>query len=509
MAQNENIAHPLCDEYAKIADFAAAHNNITYAEFDHLAEKQVNLFAIRENFDFKTLEDDIDRISAALPAMKRIFAKPIIRLRDTDAILPVESVRVVNSKTVTHTASHSELWDDITRDGLKPRALLTLQNEDNYTIYENVVFAKAVDQALAFCAKNIAVMRDMLYACHDMKFNLLERDDHMEYFLAIGKLHMAYMRDYDKYVLPAQRCLSRLLFIESTLKARLGAQIYKKCRKKSGKISLKKTNIFRNHKDYKRIYLLMKWFLESGADGFSDDMQEIPMQNSAHFTYCSLISLFAAGHFGFDFPRTKKIDFQNLKITANGSPWKLAISAEDGENIRVLRFTLLKDKPYSVVLVPITSQKWADEALSMAKNQFDASEYVAASAEQDGAGGTHLSVFDIQSFRKIQQILLRAMVYADQKRDICPFCKGALEKDVENEGDFECPSCRTQIMSRTCPDTGEGYFATAIKNHKNDLTLSKDKVTSQRQIRSSMHFRNITDIDEHQNATCPRCGHVP
>ena len=95
-------------EYASILDFARTHNNLTYVEFDHYTKNEVNLFAIRENFDFDALEDAIDRISAALPAIKRIFAHPIIRLKDSDAILPVESVRVVNSKTVTHTAVHSE-----------------------------------------------------------------------------------------------------------------------------------------------------------------------------------------------------------------------------------------------------------------------------------------------------------------------------------------------------------------------------------------------------------------
>ena len=501
-------AQALCDEYAKIVDFATAHNNITYAEFDHLAEKQVNLFAIRENFDFAALEESIDRISAALPAIKRIFSKPIIRLRDTDAILPVESVRVINSKTVTHTASHSELWDDITRDGLKPRALLTIQNQDNYAIYENLVFARAIDMTLAFVSKNVAIMRDMLYACHDMKFNLLERDDHIEYFLAIGKLHMAYMRDYDKYVLPAQRCLSKLLFIESTIKARLGAQVYKKCRKKGGKISLKKTNIFKNHKDYKRIYQLMKWYMEAFAKDIDPQEESTPVQDGSHLTYCSLISLFAAGHFGFDFPRTKKIDFESLKVTASSKGWKLAISEESTDELSVLRFTVVKDVPYSVVLVPITDSRFADRALELAKERFEASEYVAASAEQNAQGITYLSVFDIQSFRKIQQIILRAMVYSDKKLDVCPFCRGELTKDPENEDIALCTSCRMQIREQTCPETGKKYFVTAIKNHKSDLVLSKDKVTSQRQLLSVMHFRNITPLDERQSAICPRCGRV-
>lgn len=508
MSDSANTLPFLSDEYAKLVDFANVHNSLTYAEFDLLTKNQVNLFAIRENFDFEALEDTLERISSALPAMKRILSKPIIRLKDTDAILPVESVRVVNSKTVTHTAGHSELWDDITSDGLRPRALLTLQNKDDYTIYENVVLARVIDQTLMLVSKNIRMMRDMLYACHDMKFNLLERDNHIEYFLAIGKLHMAYVRDYDKYVLPAQRCLSKLLFIDSTLRARLGAPVYKKCRKKGGKITLKKTNIFRNHKDYRRIYLLMKWYQESGVQDGRETNVEIPLQNDAYTLFCSMISIFAAGHFGFEFPRTKKIDFHDLRVSAIGDKWKLAISTERSGALTAIRFTLVKDAPYSVILVPITKTDDLRDATELAKAKFEASEYVLATCEQCDGEGAYLSVFDIQSFRKIQQILLRAMVYSDKKRDICPFCKAELTADPENEGAFECRSCRTLISERTCSDTGEKYFVTAIKNHKSETLFSKDKFTANRQLLSAMHFRNITAIDHKMEIVCPRCKRV-
>ena len=453
------------------------------------------------------MKDAIDRISAALPAIKRIFAHPIIRLKDSDAILPVESVRVVNSKTVTHTAVHSELWDNITSDGLKPRALLTLQHTDNYAIYENIVFARAIDQTRPFVGKNIRIMRDMLFACHDMKFNLLERDDHIEYFLAIGKLHMAYMRDYDKYVIPAQRCLSKLLFIESTLKSRLGTAVYKKCRKSDGKITLKKTNIFRNHKDYGKIYKLMKWYSELGNFDNEEIDDHIPLQDTSYTKYCYMISLFAAGHFGFEFPATKRIDFNDPKIQASSTDWKLSLSLETKNDLQIIRISLIKDEPFSVVIVPINDPKEQKRALELAKNTFEANEYLIA-CDMIHKDCVHLSVFDIQSFRKIQQILLGAMIYSDKKRNVCPFCKGELSPDNENQGSFECAFCRTQIFERVCPQTEEKYFESAIKNHKSELKLSKDAEIAARQIAASMHFRNITPINEKSELICPKCKKV-
>lgn len=496
------------DEYAKIAEFAENHKGLTYLEFDHYTKKQVNLFAIRENFDFAALETALDKISAALPAIKRIFAKPIIRLKDSDAVLSVESVRVINSKTVTHTAVHSELWENVKDGELKPRALMTLQNIDNYVIYENVVFARAVDATCAFLSKNIRLMREMLYACHDMKFNLLEKDDHMEYFLAIGKLHMAYMRDYDKYVVPASRCLSRLLFIESTIKARLGSQVYRKCCKKGGKITLKKTNIFRSHKDYNKIYKLMKWYSEQGIPKDRDDPLKSFIQSKPYTLYCSMITLFGAGHFGFEFDHRHKIDFETLKVSAQSGSWKLAIIKESEHNTEAIRITLLKDRPYSVLIVPTLDQGRAEEALALAKELFDANEYVIAGPECFGNGELYLSVFDIQSFRKIQQILLRAMIYSDEKRDVCPFCGEPLFSSHGLESAFECRSCRTLIKEKICQATKEKYFESSIKNHKNDQTISKDKQIAERQIVGSMHFRNITSLNEKGELVCPKCKKV-
>jgi hypothetical protein len=101
---------------------------------------------------------------------------------------------------------HSELWSNIKDDKLIPRKLMSIRQEDDYAIYENIVFARTVDVILRFTSRNLAVLRDMLYANREMRFNLLERENHPLYFLALGKLHTGYLRDYDKYLLPIEKC---------------------------------------------------------------------------------------------------------------------------------------------------------------------------------------------------------------------------------------------------------------------------------------------------------------
>ena len=144
------------EDYKGISDFVEANNKIPYSQFDSELLRRVNLFALPENIDFDALNEALEVIIKSLPAIKRIFANPITHIKTTSEILPVESVRVINNETIVYASSHSELWENITADGLKPRKLLTQDNRDNYATYENLIFAKTVDTVLQFVGKNIA-----------------------------------------------------------------------------------------------------------------------------------------------------------------------------------------------------------------------------------------------------------------------------------------------------------------------------------------------------------------
>lgn len=503
------------DDYAAILRFAQECNMIRYSQFDAYTVRRVNLFALRENFNFDELEATLDVILKTLPAIKRIFAKPIIRLKDSSEILPVESARVVNNRTIIHVSGHSELWDDITSEGLKPRKLLTLNHEDDYAIYENIAFARAIDIILMLVSRNMRIMKDMLYANRELRFNLLERVNHLAYFLAIGKLHIGYVRDYDKYRAAAERCMEKLLFIDSVIRARLGSPVYKKCRRRSEKLTLKKTNVFRMHKDYHRIYLLLKWF--SDAKIADMEMTETPSEGSGegYNVFCSLLSLFAAGHFNYVFREDRLIDFFHLNVDCAFEGWKLKLETLSCGDYTGIRFTFYKDLLYRVILIPATDGERGEKAIECFKERYAAEEYLIADPFGEERSHVYLSLFDIDSFRRIQQILLRGMIRTDQKRDVCPFCGRELSHIEQPDGGMlhECVACRMQIFDLICPERQAPYTATKIKNFKlPEAELSglirKDRLLYDRYIESQMHFRNITDIGLSTDIICPKCGHV-
>ena len=444
---------------------------VRYADFDLLTQTDLNLFALREDIDLDLLEAKLDRIVSALPALRHIFSAPVIRLRDTGEILPVEAVRVMNNKTLAHISVHSELWQNVKDGQLIPRKLMSVRQEDDYVLYENIVFVRTVDAILRLTAANLAVLRDMLYANREMRFNLLARENHPSYFLALGKLHTGYLRDYDKYLLPIRRCFDKLNLIERTLTSRLSMTVYKKCKKSKVHLTLKRTNIFRSQKDYRKLYSLAKYLSDIGEA----DLSEAGLVKEEEYSlFCAMLCIFAAGHFNFKFDKHQTIDFTNIDTSARFGDWLLNVKAV-GKGILL---AVKKEKEYKIFLSPLRDyQNDADESVTVTP---------------DGNDSLRLSLYDIDSFRRIQQMLMRAMVYADEKRELCPFCGNAL---IKEENFYECGRCRTVIEEKNCPEKGKKYFSTTVR----DLARKSRG--------EGMYFyKNITPLSDEGTLLCPICG---
>ena len=212
--------------YSPIGKYVKSCNELSYLEFDNDVVSKCNLFASIENINFKELEEKIDLITETIPAIKRIFAKPIIHLVENDEILPVEAVRTVNNKTIQYASSHSENWANITRSGIKPLKLLSRNYIDNYSIYENIVFARSIDYILNFTRHTSHLLKDLISTNQKLEINLLEKENHISYFLALGKLQTGYIRSFSKYLDEAIRCIDKLDYITNVLTARLKNPVY-------------------------------------------------------------------------------------------------------------------------------------------------------------------------------------------------------------------------------------------------------------------------------------------
>ncbi len=498
--------------YDDLLTIVKGAKEISYDEFDKLVLTHLNLFDVPDDDYLFIVEDTLDKIIQALPAFKRIFAKPIIRLTDARQIVPIEAVKLIDNYSLTHISSRSELWDDITSSGIKPRKLMTTEHVETYSIYENIAFVYAVDTILAFIKQTVMLFKDILYGCRDLHFNMLDRTHHSLYFLAIGKLHLEYARARASQS-GWSRCIEKLMFIDKTLRSKLHSPVYTKCKKLKSPITLKKTNIFRSHKDYSKVYNLLKW-LECDMKNATARSAQISPSSEEYKAFCSCLSVFSAGHFNFSFSKHTRFELSCLDTTCTFRDWTLKLKMVKTELADGLLFTFNKDKEYKSCIIFCDKSALTTAQLEKITSSIVADEYFFASANNYGEKGIlYLSIFDVDSFRRIQQIFLRGMIYSDNKKTVCPFCGHDL---VISDEIHECHICRAQIIEKICPETKKVYYLSEIKKLRSRSQPQKEASDKQRFLHDRLdeaqfHFRNITPILSSGTPVCPHCGkyHLP
>lgn len=505
-------------EYRDVLGFVQRHNEMDYVEFDYYTVNDLNLFTLQPDFDFELVEETADKIIKSLNAIKKIFSKPILHLKENYEVLPVESVRLINNATIQHIATHSELWDDIKDGSIQPLKLITRIYEDNYGIYENLVFCALVDEILSFSRKSIRFLKNLIYTNQSIQINLLERVNHLNYFLALGKLHTGYIRNFDKYYFTAKRCLNKLVFIYNSILPRLKRPIYKRNMNRLEKLKLRKTNVLSMHKDYHQVYLLLKYFSQKGIqvknELVEDDLVHL---KENYYLFCIILLIFSIGH--FNFKATDVINFSNLNTNFEFKKWKVNICSKELDQKKVILLTIKKDVTYKVVLIP-SIEKNNPSVYNMMKEGFVANEYLYCTPYENDKGIGHdccVSISNVESFRRIQQVILRAMIKSDKKRVECPFCNNGLTKLVDDSKKemikYECGSCRTQIVDTKCSKMPIPFTFTTIANiQSRDLRKERyskdDEWLYYRQVESQMYFRNITKINESLEIICPCCNKV-
>ena len=505
------------DEYNRFASllegiqkFIEKHQVISYIEFDYYVVHDMTLFSIEPDYDFEKLEKTIQSIKKVTPAIKRIFSKPIIVLKDSDDVLPVENARIINQNTLLHLANHGQYVSNLTKKGVKPRKLLTRIYEDDYSIYENVIFCNFIDDVLLLIKKNRRTLNSLLYASNIMRFNLLEKVNHVNYFLALGKLHTGYIRDFSQYFNLSKHMLNELASISQAINPRLIKPIYQKNKKRNRSLPLKKTNIFLMQKDYHQVYKVYKNLLSNQVkEEESKQVVDFELMRTNYLMYVQILTIFAVGHFNFEIDPQFKINLNSLDMTFTYKGWKLDLFNNNKKEI-LLYFT--KEKTYKMMLVGTV---YGIRSINSFKKNYGVDEVIVVNQfEKDylERDDVFISMEDIDSFRRIQQIVLRGMIYSDTKREVCPFCGGKLEKDPY-QNVYQCVDCMTQIKEDHCKEKKKSFYYTDNQHlkkyviHRSEFKKDDDWYY-EKQKESLMYFRNTTKITPEGEIICPHCNKV-
>lgn len=537
----------LAREYKGVWEYLDKKDKLTLLDFEYATSHELALLIFFKSQDLIEAGRRMGEIKAALPYLINIFRNPVIHLKDVDAVLTLDAVKRVNQSTIRHLSTHSENWDNLENGNLMPRRLLTRIYEDDYGIYENIVFRDLIDQILAFLKRRTNYLAEIIDTLSEsVRLEDFSRLVHSAYYLAIGKLYIGFFKteniaEFKTMLEQTKRLYDRV----ASYKHR--AVYVKNAHVKPIDGVIKKTNILSMHRDYKQVYLLHKKmkksaYLPPASDAFLKyatvscmDQQE---SQRGYGLFCQMLALFAAVGFNFKCDTAQTV-YENGKVYAHLRylDWSLKIEVKYNKllDFDTIDF-IVKHKTHSVkfLLIPI--------AYYLGQRKKKQLERIVERLHKDGAvydkyvfldpfyaeknfvydysvalnvDGNELyyailpvSIKEINSFRRLQKILFEAMVISNKNNDVCGFCGEPLSLDTD--GIFKCAKCKTAVRDIKCGCCGLNFKAAYVdvklkvrrKNEECGGSLTEFYKQEKRHLfRSTANMKGTSKI-----VLCPRCG---
>lgn len=156
--QMDNIRLPEEDDIENLLKFVTQMKETFSTEktyqindmFKAISENKVSLLIEKTPYTGYDNLSLLKRIAETVPLIMDICSHPKMSLKSEEAILDVNLVKRINSRTMDHLASHSEHWKSRSLTGLTPNRLRADIFDDEINIYENLFFRMAVDDILKY-----------------------------------------------------------------------------------------------------------------------------------------------------------------------------------------------------------------------------------------------------------------------------------------------------------------------------------------------------------------------
>ena len=118
--------------------------------YSAIKEDKVSLIIEKTPYSGYDDQSLLKKISDTVPLVMDICSHPKKSLRSEEAVLDINLVKWINSRTMDHLASHSEHWKSRSLNGITPNRLRSDILEDEINIYENLFFRMAVNDVLKY-----------------------------------------------------------------------------------------------------------------------------------------------------------------------------------------------------------------------------------------------------------------------------------------------------------------------------------------------------------------------
>lgn len=513
-------------EYRLFGNFMKGRN-LNLVNFDYETSHNLSLCSFFSSEEQKRADQLFLEIQKCLPHLINIFKKPVIHIKERSVVQPVDMVSRINHKTVHYLTVHTEDWAEIKDGTVVPKNLHTRVGDDDYGIYENLVFCNLIKKIQSFLRHRIRFLSDIAQTFdNSVKLDDFTKYNHQMYYLAVGKLYLGFYKTGQDSALILDM-LEQAKKMYKTINRYTHRQVFKINKNKPPLVGdIKQTNILTMHKDYKHVYNLDKKFrtrqLDSNVFATSTEAKHSCQNYNA---FCQLLTLFATVNFNFvaDNPTAEVIQNGKINATMHFAEWTINIKSKKNVYLQqdCLEFTVSTEKKSKkYLLIPFVNyidgekQKMCElitKKLVLQKNKYDKYVFLDPFSYNTNSfnydlttklndNTIHYSILpitlsEINSFRRIQKLIFECMVQTGSNT-VCAFCGEKLSHT--NKHQHVCLKCRTMVQEIQCT-CGENVVATTIElKHKPDDTNSffTQELTYM--------YRNATNMAKYP--LCPHCN---
>ncbi len=528
-------------EYQEITDYLNEHPQFDFFHFDYSTSHELVLCTFFKSTYLDQADNIISDIKRDMPYLLNIFKRPLIHLKDVNVIQSLDMVKHISHNTIEYLSEHPDDMESIQNDKVTPFRLLTRVYDDDYSIYENIVFRDLIDKILQFLYKRIYNLNELLDIFNDnIQLDAVNRTNHPKYFLAIGKLFLGFTELKTTNDVSSMLEDTKQLYMQ--LNRQLNCEVYtKNIKVRPVSSELKKTNILMFHKDYRHVYSLYNKF-NKNVFGLQDGTFQLQNQSQINYEhFCQMLVLFAVSNFNWS-SKPDKIIYENKQINAffEYKGWSLEIV---NEYISILDFNTIilnfsyKDKLFKLLLIPTSyylannkrkQYEFIIDRLYYDNYVFDKYVFLEPFGFENDTLNSYniksqnhevdlfyailpISISEINSFRRIQKLLLEGMIRSNECYDVCAFCGDELTKESDG-GMYLCKKCHTAINIINCEHCQKTFSASRLNftnKRRNNQTERKEgynkSISNFYKQEKQFLFRNITDIKDN-NFICPYCN---
>lgn len=304
---------------------------------------------LRDRMELMSPEPELER-ALATGQWDEISVRPRLDMHYVPETLPVARAKRVQASAVEHLSQHSELWARRSISGVVPSKVLARVSEDDYAIYENVVFARLLDSCSHWLNGRIAEVR----AIADGQSTAIQFEKSDErHRLLIKRICALWGEAWFSEAEDTQatrETLERLEQMRSHVERLRRAGVYKRVpRSAKVPLRLRPTNIFQYDRRYRELRPLWDAFASAiTADRVteSDRYQSVAARHAAFRNYVLLLLCHALRDMGATRVTGTRLSFRV-------GPWDLEIDAEDIGEVRIQLFAcgaLLRSRTLAVLL---------------------------------------------------------------------------------------------------------------------------------------------------------------